>query len=209
MHHPDVPGRGRDHGAIAVVEVEVPTAGEVLEDVSADALARRQRQRRPPFERAGVEQLVSRSGETHADRHDSPGRVEGDRAAVSALRRCDHLQPAAQRSGSSVGVGLIGVDMQVAASVGGHERMARHRWRAQRQVVPLTRRDRRSHRLCRRGHGHPRRDEPGAHQRARPASRRSMGSGSSGLPAGPLPCLISRWRWSPQQAPVHPTAPTR
>ena len=125
--HVDVPGRRRRDHPVVRVEVEVAAAGEVLEYVSRHVLTRRQRERGQLGQRVGVEHEQLGSGHTHADRHHAAAAVEGDRAAVAPHRLRERDWRASERASPRVGVGLPPVVVDLRASVGGHERIARRR----------------------------------------------------------------------------------
>ena len=120
-HHPDLVAVGRDDGAVLVVEVEVAAAREVAEHAAAPRRARRERKDGEQVERRRVEHREPRPLEADADGDDPAGGVEGERCALGVLLRRENLGAAAERPAAHVGVGLVGVVVDVAASVGRHE----------------------------------------------------------------------------------------
>ena len=116
-----------------VVEVEVAAAGEVRQRVARARHARRQRVAGDGVERDRVQQPQRGAVEADAHGHQTPARVEGDRRAlgrVGGRRRRDAA--GAQRAGAAVGVGLVGVDVDVRLPVRSHVRVARRSGRGDR-----------------------------------------------------------------------------
>ena len=113
--------RGHD-GAVPVVEVEVAAAGEVVEgerprSTRRQLLGGQRRQRR------GVQHPQGRALRGDADGDDAAAAVEGDRCALGREQGAGDLRVAPQWSRTVVGVGLVGVVVDVAATVGRHERV--------------------------------------------------------------------------------------
>ena len=112
-----VPVGGRQHRAVAVVEVEVAAAGEVVERAGARRRGGRGGRSNDAsvLERPRVHQRQHRAVEPDADRHDPPARVERHRRALAPLehRRAAHL--VAERPGARIGVGHVRVVVDVAS----------------------------------------------------------------------------------------------
>ena len=121
--HQQVPGEGCDDGAVLVVEVEVAAAREVAERERA-GLARRQLVGGEGRQCLRVEHPQRRADGGDADRDDPALAVERHRGALGGEHRAGDLGVATERTGHVVGVGLVGVVVDVAALVGGHERVA-------------------------------------------------------------------------------------
>ena len=115
---------GRHDHAVAVVEVEVAAAAEAGEGLGRRR-ARRQGELGQHVEGLGVEHPQVDGLDAHADREQPAPPVEGDRRALLGEERRDDLGGVAERAGRGAGVGLVGVVVEVAAPVGGHERVPR------------------------------------------------------------------------------------
>ena len=88
--------------------------------------ARRQVERGQQREGLRVHQHEARVLDADADGDDPPGAVERDRRALGPQERGGALHRAPERARTGVGVGLVGVVVDVAAPVRRHERVARH-----------------------------------------------------------------------------------
>src|SRR5262249_10729343 len=120
--HPDLPVVRRYDDAVELVEVEVATAGEVAEDLSA-ARAWWKREDGLDAECRRVEPEEPRPVDADADGHDAARRVEGERRAFRAEERRDLQGRATERAGTGVRVGLVRVVVDVAPPVRSHERV--------------------------------------------------------------------------------------
>ena len=116
--------RGRRDYAVAIVEIEVAAAREVAKRVGA-YVARRQVVGREHLEARRVHHRHDRPVEADAEHDDAPLAVETRRGAFARRKRRVGLDVVAERPAPRVGVGLVGVGVDVAEPVRGHVGVAR------------------------------------------------------------------------------------